>query len=101
MLTPELIATIFYGLLSIGGGVMGYLKSQSKVSLISGGVSGLLLLLLAGMIHSGVSWAKPIAVGIIALLIVIFIIRWFKTKKLIPALPMIFFGFGSLIIILS
>ena len=101
MFTPELIATIFYGLLSIGGGVMGYLKSQSKVSLVSGGVSGLLLLLLAGMIYSGVSWAKPIAVGIISLLIIIFLIRWFKTKKPIPALPMIFFGFGSLVMILS
>ena len=101
MLTPELIATIFYGLLNIGGGVIGYLKSQSKVSLISGGVSGLLLLVLARMIYSGVSGAKSIAVGIIALLIVIFIIRWFKTKKLIPALPMIVFGIGSLIIILS
>ena len=31
MLTPELIAMVFYGLLSIGG-VMGYIKSQSKVS---------------------------------------------------------------------
>jgi hypothetical protein len=39
MFTPELIATVFYGLLSIVGGIMGYIKSQSKVSLIYGGVS--------------------------------------------------------------
>ena len=101
MFTPELIATIFYGLLSIGGGVIGYLKSQSKVSLISGGVSGLLLLILAVMMHSGLSWAYPIAVTIISLLTIVFIVRWFKTKKPMPALPMIFFGLVSLVVLLS
>ena len=101
MLTPGLMATVFYGLLSIGGGVMGYLKSQSKVSLISGGVSGFLLLILAGMMNLGFSWAYPIAVGTISVLIVVFIVRWFKTKKLMPALPMISFGFVSLVVILS
>ena len=80
---------------------MGYLKSQSKVSLISGGVSGVLLLILAGMMHAGISWAHLIAVGIISVLIIVFIVRWFKTKKLIPALPMIFFGVVSLILILN
>ena len=96
-----IVATIFYGFLSIAGGVVGYLKSQSKVSLISGGVSGLILLILAGMMHAGISWAYLIAVTIISVLIIVFIVRWFKTKKLIPALPMIFFGVVSLILILS
>ncbi len=101
MFTPELIGTVFYGLLSIGGGVMGYVKSQSKVSLISGAVSGILLLILAGMMNSGNQWAVTIAVSIISLLIVVFIVRWWKTKKLIPAVPMIFFGVVSLVLILS
>lgn len=80
---------------------MGYLKSQSKVSLISGGVSGLLLLILAAMMNSGIQIAYPIAVIIISLLIIVFIIRWLKTKKLIPAVPMIFFGVVSLVLILN
>ncbi len=101
MFTPELIATVFYGLLSVVGGVMGYIKSQSKVSLISGGVSGLLLLILAAIIYSGNQWAVGVAVSIISLLIVVFIVRWFKTKKFMPAVPMIFFGIVSLILILS
>ena len=101
MFTPELIGTVFYGLLSIVGGVMGYVKSQSKVSLISGGVSGLLLLILAGMMNSGYQWAVTIAAIITSFLIVVFIIRWLKTKKLIPAVPMIFFGIVSLVFILS
>ena len=101
MLTPGLIATVFYGLLSIGGGIMGYLKSQSKISLISGGISGLLLLILALMMNLGLSWAYSIAASIIGILIVVFVLRWFKTKKLMPAVPMIFFGFVSLILIVS
>ena len=101
MFTPELIATVFYGLLSIGGGVMGYIKSQSKVSLISGGVIGLLLLILAGIMNSGNQWAATVAAIIISLLIIVFIVRWFKTKKFMPAVPMIFFGVVSLVLILS
>ncbi len=101
MFTPELVATVFYGILTLAGGVIGYVKSQSKISLISGGVSGLVLLILAAMMNLGLSRATPIAATIILLLIVVFIVRWFKTKKLIPALPMIFFGFVSLVFILS
>jgi uncharacterized membrane protein (UPF0136 family) len=33
-----------YGVLALGGGVMGYLKANSRASLIAGGVSGVLLL---------------------------------------------------------
>lgn len=33
-----------YGLLSLVGGVMGYVKAKSRASLIAGGISGLLLL---------------------------------------------------------
>ena len=101
MLTPELIATVFYGLLSIGGGIIGYIKSKSKVSLISGGISGLLLLILAAMMNAGNQGAAIASAIIITLLIVVFIVRWFKTKKFMPPVPMIFFGVVSLIFILG
>lgn len=100
-LTPELTATIFYGLLSIGGGVMGYMKSQSKVSLISGGASGILLLILAGMINAGYQLATTISAVLISLLIIVFIMRWAKTKKLVPAVPMVLCGAVSIFLILS
>ena len=80
---------------------MGYRKSQSKISLISGGISGILLLILAGMMNSGIQWAVTVAAIIIALLIFVFAMRWFKTKKFMPAIPMIFFGIVSLTLILS
>ena len=100
-MTSGLIATIFYGFLSIAGGIIGYVKSKSTVSLISGGISGLLLLILAVVMNQGQIWAASIAAIIIALLVVVFIVRWFKTKKPIPALPMIFLGILSLIFILG
>src|SRR5690349_592072 len=33
-----------YGVLSLGGGVMGYVKAKSRASLIAGGLSGLVLI---------------------------------------------------------
>ena len=101
MLTPEFFAAIFYGFLSMGGGILGYVKSKSKVSLISGGISGLSLLILGGAIYSGNLCAGKVAAAIIALLTVVFIVRWFKTKKFMPPIPMIFFGIVSLVVILS
>ena len=98
-LTSESIATILYALLSIGGGIIGYVKSGSQVSLISGGASGLLLLILAFMMKQGATWASFVAAIIIAILVVVFIIRWFKTKKPVPAIPMIVFGIISIIFI--
>lgn len=101
MFNPELIATALYGLISIVGGIIGYRKSQSKISLISGLISGLLLLILAIMMYLGNQSANFIAAIIVSLLIIVFIFRWSKTKKLIPALPMILFGVISLIFILN
>ncbi len=101
MFTPELVGTVLYGLLSLVGGVFGYLKSKSKVSLISGGVSGLILLILTVPIYLGDRWAEFVAAGIIALLIIVFAVRWTKTKKFMPAVPMIFLGVVSLVLILS
>ena len=101
MFTPELIGTVLYGLLSLVGGVFGYTKSKSKVSLISGGVSGLILLVLAAFIYAGNQWLEFLAAAIVGLLVIVFAIRWSKTKKFMPAVPMMFFGVVSIILILG
>lgn len=41
--------TALYGLVSLGGGVTGFLTAGSKASLIAGGISGALLLVSAGL----------------------------------------------------
>ena len=42
--TVALVVTAGYGILSLVGGVMGFVKAGSRASLIAGGISGLLLI---------------------------------------------------------
>lgn len=95
-MTPGTLAAIAYAILAIIGGIIGYVQVQSKVSLISGIVSGSLLL--AGGIaqQQGMVWGLPLSVAITALLIVVFTVRWFKTRKLMPAALMIAAGIAAL-----
>jgi uncharacterized membrane protein (UPF0136 family) len=52
-----------YGALSLAGGVMGYVRANSRASLIAGGVSGLLLLGGAALAVS----QPPLGLGLAAL----------------------------------
>ena len=47
MFTPTKIYFIVFGLLTIAGGTMGYVKAGSTISLIAGAISGILLLVAA------------------------------------------------------
>ena len=79
------IATFTYGIIALAGGVMGYLKAKSKVSLISGGLSGLLLLGAGVMQILGLAGGLLLAQIITTVLIIVFAIRLFKTRKLMPS----------------
>lgn len=90
------ITTLVFGILAIGGGAMGYKQAGSQVSLISGLISGLLLLIGAYLLFGG-SPAGPTLSGIVSLLLVIvFVVRLLKTKKFMPAGLMIIFGLVNL-----
>lgn len=91
------ISTLLYGLLSIGGGVMGYRQAGSKVSLISGSISGLLLLLAAGLMFQGNLIGLRLAQVIVGILVVVFLSRLIKTRKFMPAGLMIATGVATLI----
>jgi uncharacterized membrane protein (UPF0136 family) len=91
------IASITYGLIALIGGIFGYTKSQSQASLISGGISGLLLLGAGGLQLNGLEWGKWLGLAIASALVVVFIVRWVKTQKPMPALPMILAGVLSAI----
>ena len=99
-LTIQAIASIIYGLLSLGGGIFGYQKSGSKVSLISGVVSGVILFILSAIAIQGGAWAYSIAAIVVGLLVVVFCIRYFKTKKFMPAIPMIALGVATLVVLI-
>jgi uncharacterized membrane protein (UPF0136 family) len=91
------IASICYGLIALIGGIVGYTKSQSQASLISGGISGILLLVAGGLQLVGQEWGKWLGLAIAVSLVVVFVVRLIKTKKLMPAVPMILAGILSAI----
>ncbi len=87
-----IIAAIAYGILAIVGGIIGYTKVGSKISLISGSVSGLLLII-SGIIQLiGINWGLIFSIVITTILVITFIIRLAKTRKMMPAGLMILTG---------
>ena len=91
------ITTLVYGLLSIFGGITGYKKAGSQVSLISGIVSGLLLIVGAYFLFAGVLTGVILSAVVTLVLVIVFIIRLVKTGKFMPAGLMVAFGVLNLI----
>jgi uncharacterized membrane protein (UPF0136 family) len=92
----SIVAAIAYGVLAIVGGIFGYVKSQSKASIISGSISGALLIAAAIAQLQGIAWGKPASIAIAGLLVVVFVVRLVKTKKFMPAGLMIMAGLATL-----
>jgi uncharacterized membrane protein (UPF0136 family) len=97
-MTPGTLAALLYGLLNIAGGVMGYVKSKSKISLMMGCFFGTLLVLGAIAAFKGNPIGLSIATVITGVLVVVFGIRWAKTKKVMPAGLMV--GLGAIAFLL-
>jgi uncharacterized membrane protein (UPF0136 family) len=74
-----------YGVIMILGGIMGYVKVHSKASLLSGVGLGLALLASGYGVWSGSDNSLIVAVVIAALLLVLFAIRYAKTRRFMPA----------------
>ncbi len=81
----SVIAAIGYGVLAIAGGVLGYAKAKSLPSLLSGLVSGGLLVLSGVLQQQGNEWGRFLALILTIALIVVFAIRFWKTRKIMPA----------------
>lgn len=93
---PPLL-TFIYAVLSIVGGFIGYKQAGSQVSLISGIISGFLLLVGAYLLY-GASPAGPVFSGVVTLaLVIVFIVRLVKTRKFMPAGLMIIVGVANLL----
>jgi uncharacterized membrane protein (UPF0136 family) len=74
-----------YVVLLLIGGLIGFFKAKSKVSLITSAVFAAILILTAvpGILDR--SFARNLANVLMALLLVVFAIRLVKTKKFIPS----------------
>jgi len=95
-MNPSIIAAIAYGILALVGGIIGYVQAQSKASLVSGSVSSLLLILGGVMQLQGQAWGLILASVVTAVLVIVFVIRFTKTRKFMPAGLMIVLGLVAL-----
>ncbi len=100
-MTLGIVATFGYGILAIIGGAIGYNKAGSQVSLISGSISGLLLLFAAVVQLQKQTWGLTLAAIITAVLVVVFGFRLAKTRKFMPAGLMTILGIVALAMIVN
>jgi uncharacterized membrane protein (UPF0136 family) len=86
---------LIYGLVVLLGGLMGYIKAKSKVSLISGASSGIAL---------GIAWfvsrQNPViglasATVLALILLIVFIKRFVSTRSFMPAGLMVVFSLAA------
>jgi uncharacterized membrane protein (UPF0136 family) len=85
MFGPAKIYFIVFGLLTIAGGIMGYVKAGSTISLIAGAISGVLLLVAAFLLPAHLV-AGLVLGGVISLLLAAqFLPAFVRTGKMMPA----------------
>ena len=85
MIGPAKIYFIIFGLLTIVGGVIGYVKAGSTASIVAGGISGIALLAAAFLLPNNVALGLVIA-GVISIALALkFIPAFMSTGKVMPA----------------
>jgi uncharacterized membrane protein (UPF0136 family) len=82
---PAKIYFIIFGILTIAGGVVGYVKAGSLPSIIAGSITGVLLLVAAFLLpeHRAMGLATAFVVSL--LLAAQFIPKFIRTGKAMPA----------------
>jgi uncharacterized membrane protein (UPF0136 family) len=85
MIGPAKIYFIVFGLLTIVGGVMGYLKAGSTASLIAGSIFGILLLVAAFLLPNNLAIGLALAAVVSVALAGRFIPAFMKTGQVMPA----------------
>lgn len=89
------ISTFVYGVLAIVGGFIGFKQAGSKASLISGLISGTLLVIAGIGLTQTQPWATWLAIAVATLLVIVFIGRLLKTRKFMPAGLMVLVGIAT------
>jgi len=85
MIGPAKIYFIVFGLLTIVGGVMGYVKAGSTASIIAGSISGILLLLAAFLLPGNLAVGLALAAVVSIALAGRFVPAFIKTGHVMPA----------------
>lgn len=84
-MNPASFITILYGVIVLIGGLIGYMKASSQVSLITGSLFGIGLIIAGLGTALNWSWAFHAALTLMVLLAVFFAIRFYTTGAWMPA----------------
>ena len=76
---------IFFGIATIGGGVMGFVKAKSKASLIAGSISGILLVVGGLLARQGNTKGLILGAIVSVLLLGRFGAVFAKSRVMVPA----------------
>jgi len=85
MLAAAKIYLIVFGVLTIAGGIVGYVKAGSVASILAGSISGVLLVLGGFLLPEHRVVGLTLSVVVSLLLALQFIPKFFRTGKLMPA----------------
>ncbi|NET00710.1 MAG: hypothetical protein F6K61_09060 [Sphaerospermopsis sp. SIO1G1] len=96
-----IVAAFGYGILVLVGGIIGYIQVKSKISLISGTITGLLLIIAAYCQLQQLTWGLTLAGLITGVMVILFAVRLAKTRKFMPAGLMVIFGALALVLIVN
>ena len=91
---------LVFGVLTVAGGVMGFVKAKSRPSLVAGSISGAALLVGAYLIGTGTMTRVGLFVGLVVSLALAgrFIGGFRKSKKVMPAGLMALLGIVGVVI---
>lgn len=98
-LNINVIVVGLFGIINIVGGIIGYLKVKSKVSLISGVSSGIVLLFCADGISNGNNIAAIASIVIAVLLGGRFISTIINKFRVMPDLVVIIFSLLTIVLV--
>ena len=88
-----------YGLFTLGGGIIGYLKAKSVPSIVIGSLMGLLLLYSAFRMRQYNPIASYVAIAISILLTVRFFFTWKKNHRMAPDFLMVLLGLITIMVV--
>ena len=85
MIGAAKIYFVIFGLLTIAGGVIGFVKAGSTASIVAGSISGILLLVAAFILPTHVVAGLVMAAVVSLLLAGQFVPKFIKTGQIMPA----------------
>lgn len=91
---------LIYGLIVLLGGIVGYVKAKSKVSLFAGVGSGVALLVAWFLGRQIPVAGLGLATLIALMLFIVFIIRLLRTRTFMPSGLMMVFSFAATVVFL-